>query len=164
MAKLLATSKDVPLRQASVQALTDIGSPGALQALERSIDDTERDVRVAAVRALGAKAYRGVFARLETAVKGKAIRDADLTEKMAFFEAYGAMCGDNGVAFLDGLLNSKSMFGKREDSELRACSAIALGRVNTAKAREALQRAAGEKDVVVRNAVNRALRGSGGGA
>ena len=161
LAKLLTPATDVSLRQSAVQALTDIGSAGALQALEKSIEDPERDVRVAAVRALGAKAYRGVFSRLESAVKGKAIRDADLTEKMAFFEAYGAMCGDNGVAYLDGILNAKSMFGKREDSELRACAAMALGRINSAKARESLQKSSSEKDVVVRNAVSRAMRGSG---
>ena len=159
LAKLLTPSTDPELRLGAVQSLTEIGSAGALQALEKSIEDPDRDVRVAAVRALGAKAYRGVFGRLETAVKGKAIRDADLTEKMAFFEAYGALCGDNGVAYLDGILNAKSMFGKREDSELRACAAMALGRINSAKARESLQKSASEKDVVVRNAVNRAMRG-----
>ena len=110
------------------------------------------------MRALGARAYRGVFNRLESVVKGKSVRDADLTEKMAFFEAYGAMCGDNGVPYLDEILNGKSMFGKREDGELRACAAIALGRIATAKARQALQQSANEKDVVVRNAVNRAMR------
>ena len=77
---------------------------------------------------------------------------------MAFFEAYGAVCGDNGVPFLDGILNSKGMFGKREDPELRACAAIALGRVGTKKAQESLQRASDEKEVVVRSAVSRALR------
>jgi hypothetical protein len=157
MAKVLVDG-DVELRQATVQALTAIGSAGALQALERAIEDPDREVRVASVRALGAKAYRGVFGRLDAVVKGKGLREADLTERMAFFEAYGAMCGDGGVPFLDGILNGKGMFGKREDSELRACAAIALGRIGTKKAQEGLQRAAAEKDVVVRNAVNRALR------
>lgn len=152
---------NVTMRQMAVKALTDIGSAGALQALERSIEDSDRDVRVAAVRALGAKAYRGVFNRLDTAIKGKAVREADLTEKMAYFEAYGAMCGDGGVSYLDGILNGKGMFGKREEPELRACAAMALGRVGTKKAQECLRRAASEneKEIVVRNAVNRALRG-----
>jgi hypothetical protein len=160
MGKLLTETDDVGLRQQTVQALTDIGSAGALQALERSIEDSDRDVRVAAVRTLGAKGYKGVFARLEAVIKGKGLRSADLTERMAFFEAYGALCGDPGVQFLDGLLNSKSMLGKREDPEVRACAAIALGRIGTKKATEALQRAGAEKDVVVRNAVSRALRGT----
>jgi HEAT repeat protein len=157
LARLL-TDSDVVTRQTAVQALSDIGSAGALQAMEKSIEDRDRDVRVAVVKTLGAKVYRGVFARLENYVKSKALRDADLTERMAFFEAYGALCGDNGVPFLDGLLNSKGMFGKREDAEMRACAAIALGRIGTPKAQASLRQAANEKDVVVRNAVNRAMR------
>ena len=150
---------DVPLRVAAVQALGEIGSPGALQSLERALDDAERDVRVAAVRSLSARTYRPMLPKLEAMVKGRAMRDANLTEKMVVFEAYGAMCGDEGVAALDAMLHGKSLFGRREDSELRACAAVALGRVNTPRAQEVLRRASSEKDVIVRNAVNRALRG-----
>ncbi|HEU4720024.1 MAG TPA: HEAT repeat domain-containing protein [Gemmatimonadaceae bacterium] len=150
---------DVPLRVVAVQALGEIGSPGALQSLERGLDDAERDVRVAAVRALSTRGYRPVLAKLDAIVKGKAIREANLTEKMAVFEAYGALCGEDGISGLDAMLNGKSLFGRREDSELRACAAVALGRVNTSRAQEALRRASSEKDVIVRNAVNRALRG-----
>jgi tetratricopeptide (TPR) repeat protein len=155
------TDGDPELRAAAVQALNDIGSPSALQSLERAVEDADRDVRVAAVRALQAKVYRPVLSRLDAIVKGKAIRDADLSEKMAVFEAYGTLCGEGGVAALDATLNGKSLFGRRDDPELRACAAVALGRVGTASALEALRRAANEKDVVVRNAVARALRGTG---
>lgn len=160
LARLLVESGDVALRLAAVQSLAQIDSPGAMQALEKSIEDADRDVRIAAARTLGAKAYRGVLARIEARVKGKALRGCDLTEKMAFFEAYGAMCGDGGVPYLDDLLNGKGMFGSmREDPEIRACAAIALGRVATRKAKDALQKAAGEKDIVVRNAITRAQKG-----
>jgi HEAT repeat protein len=95
-------------------------------------------------------------------VKGRQIAEADLTEKMAVFEAYGAICGDSGVALLDGLLNAKAgLFGRKVDSELRACAAMALGRIATPQAMEALQRATGEKDALVRNAVTKAMRGAG---
>jgi HEAT repeat protein len=123
------------------------------------VEDGERDVRIAAIRALQARSYRPVLARLEGIVKGKAIREADLTEKMVVFEAYGTLCGEGGVAALETMLNGKSLFGRREDAELRACAAVALGRVNTSSAMESLRRASSEKDVVVRNAVSRALRG-----
>lgn len=159
LARVLAEG-DVGLRAASVQALSEIGSASALQALERGLEDNEREVRIASVRALQARVYRPALPRLDALVKGRAIREADLSEKMAVFEAYGTMCGEGGVAALDALLNAKSMFGRREDPELRACAAIALGRIGTATASAALQRAATEKDVVVRNAVSRALRGS----
>ena len=159
IAKVLGED-DKDLRAAAVQALSEIGSTTALQALERAIDDSDRDVRIATVRALQARAYRPALPKLDAMVKGRGIRDADLTEKMAVFEAYGSLCGDGGVAALDEMLNGKSLFGRREDAELRACAAVALGKINSAPARAALQKSSTEKDVIVRNAVNRALRGA----
>jgi hypothetical protein len=160
LARILVDT-NVEMRRLAAQALAEIGSPGAMQALDRAIDDSDRDVRVAAVRAMTARAYRPALARLEGVVKGKRVREADLTEKMAFFEGYGALCGDGGIAHLDSVLNGKGFLGRREDSEMRACAAIALGRVGTSKAIETLRKAATEKDIVVRNAVSRALRGPG---
>lgn len=151
---------DVELRRLTVQALMEIGSPSALQALESGVEDRDREVRIATVRAFVARSYRLVLPRLEEAVRARGIRSADLTEKMAFFEAYGSLCGDDGLEFLDTVLNGKGFLGRREDAELRACAAIALGRVGTPRATESLRKASAEKDVVVRNAVNRALRGA----
>jgi len=158
LGKVLADT-DVELRKIAARALTEIGSAGAMQALERAIDDEDRDVRVTAVRAMTVRGYRPALGRLELVVKGKRVRDADLTEKMAFFEGYGSLCGDAGIDHLDAVLNGKGFLGRREDSETRACAAIALGRVGTPKAIDTLRKATMERDVVVRNAVSRALRG-----
>jgi hypothetical protein len=158
MGKILHDA-DADLRQIAVQALAEIGSAGALQALERAVEDESRDVRVAAARALAARGYRAALPRIENVIKGRGVRDADLTEKMAFFELYGSLCGDAGVEYLDNLLNGKGFLGRREDAELRACAAMALGRIATANSSSSLRKAAQEKDVVVRNAVTKALRG-----
>jgi len=151
---------DVELRQLTVQALTEIGSPSALQAMERAVEDADREVRISTVRAFTARTYKLVLPRIDAAVKGRQIREADLTEKMAFFEAFGTLAGDGGVEYLDSVLNGKGFLGRREEPELRACAAIALGRISGAKATDVLRKASSEKDVVVRNAVNRALRGA----
>lgn len=150
---------EAEIRIAAVHALAEIGSAGALQQLERAIDDGERDVRVAAARAFASRSHKPALAKLEAALKGKRLLESDLTEKMAFFEAYGAMCGDAGVSLLDGYLNSKGLFGRREDPEVRACAAMALGKVGTQNALSSLQKASTDKEVLVRNAVNRVLRG-----
>ncbi len=147
------------IRLLAVQALAEIGSAGAMQVLERGVDDESRDVRVAAARAVAHRVYRQALPRLKTVVEGKALREADLTEKMAVFEAFGALCGDSGIAVLDEMLHGKGFLGRREDPELRACAAMALGRIGTDRAVAVLRRAANEKEVLVRNAVNRALRG-----
>jgi HEAT repeat protein len=154
----MLTVGETEMRLAAVTALTNIGSAGAMQMLERGLIDEERDVRIVAVRALGARNARAALPRIEAAIKGKELRESNLTEKMAFFEAYGLLAGDAGVPLLDGLLNAKGFMGKKDDSETRACAAMALGKINSPKAAESLNRAAGEKDVIVRNAVSRAIR------
>jgi HEAT repeat protein len=151
---------DATVRLSAVHALAAIGSLSAMQALERSVDDSDREVRLATVKAVLLKKHRGAFAKLEHKVKEKAAASLDMTERTVVFEAYGAMCGEGGIAFLDQLLNGKGFFGGREDPETRACAAMALGRIGTKKSKESLQKAAEEKDVVVRNAVFRALKGS----
>src|ERR1700730_17057626 len=155
----MLTVGETGMRLAAVTALTTIGSAGAMQMLERALIDEDRDVRIVAVRALGARNVRAALPRVEAAIKGRELRESNLSEKMAFFEAYGALAGDAGVTLLDGLLNAKGFMGKKDDPETRACAAMALGRINTPKAQESLNRAAGEKDVIVRNAVSRAMRG-----
>ncbi|HEX9310291.1 MAG TPA: HEAT repeat domain-containing protein [Gemmatimonadaceae bacterium] len=156
----MLTVGEVDMRVAAVTALTVIGSAGAMQMLERAIVDEDREVRIVAVRALGARNARAALPRIEVAIKGKELRESNLTEKMAFFEAYGLLSGDAGVPLLDGLLNAKGFMGKKDDSEIRACAAMALGKINSPKATDSLNRAAGEKDIIVRNAVSRAIRGA----
>lgn len=154
----MLTVGESDLRVAAVTALADIGSPGALQMLERALADEDREVRIVAVKTLGAKNARAALPKIEAAIKGKDLRESNLGEKMAYFEAYGLLCGDAGVVLLDGILNAKGFMGKKDDSEIRACAAMALGKINTPKASEALRKAASEKDVIVRNAVSKAIR------
>ncbi len=160
LAEVLQRGAERPMRAAVVTALTDIGTPGALSVLEIALVDADRDIRVSAIRALSARVHRPALARVETLVRGKQAREADRTERIALFELYGLICGDQGVPMLDGVLNAKGgLFSRRDDPEFRACAAIALGKINTPVSRSALERSASEKDVIVRNAVSRALRG-----
>ncbi|MFN9575903.1 MAG: HEAT repeat domain-containing protein, partial [Gemmatimonadota bacterium] len=160
LARLLGES-DAEVRLVAVQALAEIASPGALQQLERMLEDPEREVRVATARAIAAKVYRPALARIEGVIRGKGLRDRDVSEKMAYYEAYGALAGDEGVALLDGILNSKGFLGRREDADRRACAAVALGVIGTPRALESLRKVAADAkdDVVVRTAVAKALRG-----
>ena len=154
----LLRSEDRGLKLAVVEALTAIASPSAMRLLETAIDDSERDVRIAAVRFLAARAYRNAATRIEAMVTGSKLRNADLTEKMAFFEAYGSLVGARGIPTLDKMLVAKGLLGKKEDPETRACAAMALGKIRTPEARAALERAAQDKEPLVRNAVSRAMR------
>jgi len=151
------------LKLAVVEALTNIGSPSATRLLEKAIDDSERDVRITAVKFLGTRGYRNAFPRIEAAVMGTKLKDADLTEKMTFFEAYGSLAGAAGIPALEKMLVPKSgLLARKEDPETRACAAMALGKIRTPAARDVLQKVTQDKEALVRNAVNRALREVGG--
>src|SRR5207244_3940917 len=127
----LLASEDRGLKLAVVEALTAISSPSAMRLLEKAIDDGDRDVRIAAVRFLGSRGYRNAAARIQSMVTGSKLRSADLTEKMAFFEAFGALVGAKGIPALEKMLAAKGLLGRKEDPETRACAAMALGKVRT---------------------------------
>lgn len=159
IAKRLAGA-DLSMRLAAAQALAEIGSPGALQALDRALEDTERDVRITAARALALHAFRAALPRVEGLVTGPAMRRAERAERVAMFDLFGTICGDRGVPFLDRVLNGRGLLRRHANAEMRVCAATALGRIGTAGAGAALERAEGSKDVVVRAAVTKALRGA----
>jgi HEAT repeat protein len=95
---------------------------------------------------------------VESVVLGKSVKEMDLTEKMAFFEAYSAIAGVSALKPLSSILLDRGLLRMKQPPEIRACAAVALGRLKTPDARDVLQRAAEDKDLVVRNAVSRALR------
>ncbi|HEX2188443.1 MAG TPA: hypothetical protein VHG51_06065 [Longimicrobiaceae bacterium] len=150
---------ELPLRLVAVETLLALRNPVAAHALQAALGDGERDVRIAAARALAAMRYTPARQALDAAIQSKRLAEADRTERVAFFEAFGAVADEDGVASLDRVLNGKSWLGRRETAETRACAALALGRSALPSARRALTAAASDTDPVVRSAVGRALRG-----
>ena len=59
------------------------------------------------------------------------------------------------------MLGGRGLLRMKEPPEVRACAALALGRIGTAEAREVLSGAQEDKELVVRNAVRQALREGG---
>lgn len=151
-------NSDAAVRLAATLALGQLGTPGALTVVDKAIEDPDRGVRLAAVRAAGSRGYKGALRRVEAVVLGKAGKGMDLTEKMAFFEAYGAIAGISALKPLTAILLDRGLIKMKEPPENRACAAIALGKIKSPEVRDILQRAADDKELVVRNAVNRALR------
>lgn len=146
-------------RLAAIEAASELKAAGAATAVLARLEDPDREVRIAAARALGTMRHREAESTLKQMVTGKAIKQADLTEKLAVFESYGVVGGMEAVKVLDRLLNGKGFLGRREPAEMRACAARALGKVGTDPARSALDKAKTIEDPVVRSAVNKALRG-----
>ena len=99
--------------------------------------------------------YAPAGGEFRAVIEEKGFQDADVTEKVAFFEAYGMLAGDEAVPFLDRLLNGKGLFGRRENAEIRAGAALGLGRIRGPRPAEALNKASRDDDPVVYSAVSR---------
>ena len=155
----LFKSESPAVRLAAARTAGRIPSSVLANAAQQALEDENREVRIEAARALTAVEYAPSAKRFEEIVTGKAIREADITEKIAFFEAYGLLGGEEAVKVLDKLLNGRSLLRRKEPSELRAAAALALGRSGRPSARRSLEKADGDSEPVVRSAVNRALKG-----
>ncbi|HSH76265.1 MAG TPA: HEAT repeat domain-containing protein, partial [Longimicrobiales bacterium] len=149
---------DPDVRLAAVEAAATLRASSVAAALVKTLEDPERKLRIAAAKALGALQYRPASKALTGIVRGRAIRRADISEKVAVFEAFGVVADANGLKVLDALLNGRGFLGRREPSDIRAAAALALGRIAGPEARAVLEKATQDDDPVVRSNVKRALR------
>jgi HEAT repeat protein len=142
------------VRLAAVEALVALRTSIAGAPLIKALEDDNRDVRVAAARGLSELKYGPGGKKLEEHVIGKELMKRDLTEQVAFFEAYALTAGDEGTRLLAKMLNGRRFLWVKYPSKMRACAARALGIVGGAEAADALTAAERDKDAMVLSAVH----------
>lgn len=145
-------------RQAGIEALALLGSQAGTEVLAEALADPSREIRLAAVNAIIAVRPPEAESLLGSWVAGSDLADRDQGEQMAFFKAYAAAAGDEGVPALAKLLNGRKWWGGRHPPSLRANAARTLGIIASGQARRELERAAGDRAAPVRSAVRVALR------
>ena len=157
----LANHPDIGVRAAVVRALAGIATPKSMRGMLAMLEDTDPDVRIAAMQGVSSRRYAGALPMLQKMVLAKDLEEKDLSEKRAIFEAYGMLGGAGCVDSLSSLLIGKGFTRRRADADIRACAAMALGKVGGLEARVVLKKAASDKDPLVRTAVSGALQDSG---
>lgn len=156
----LSSHHDEAVRRMAAEALAAMGSSASLRRLSTMAEDVDQDVRVVVYRTFAVRPFRGALRALRHALEDKDLEEKEQREKRALFEAFGAVAGSEGVSDLTSLLGGRNAHGRRVSSHTRACAATALGVVGTRDARAALERAADDRDPLVRQAVSDALRGN----
>ena len=154
----LSQHEDTAVRRALVAALAGLKTSEAVREIEELLHDRDHDVRIAAVRARSTCGDAETRSLVEAIVLGRAIRDTDRSEKLAFFEAYAALFGESATAGLEPLLHG-GVFRRRSDAATRACAARALGKVGGPAAKATLEKALKDRDFSVRSAAERGLTG-----
>lgn len=146
------------VRLAAVEALVALRTSMAGGPLMGALTDTSREVRVAAAKGIAKLKYNPGAQQLEGLIKGNELRKRDLTEQLAFFEAYACSAGPKGIQLLGRMLNGRRFLWFKYPSPLRACAARALGLLGGPQADEELNVAEMEKDPMVLSAVHAARR------
>jgi HEAT repeat protein len=146
------------VRLAAVEALVALRTSMAGGPLMGALTDSSRDVRVAAAKGVARLKYSPGAQQLEGFIKGNELRKRDLTEQLAFFEAYACAAGAKGTRLLARMLNGRRYLWFKYPSQMRACAARALGLVGGPEAERELNVAEFDKDQMVLSAVHAARR------
>lgn len=155
----LLRRQEQEVRLAAVEALVALRTSMAGAPLMSALTDKSRDVRVSAAKGIARLRYSPAAQQLESRIKSKDLRKRDLTEQLAFFEAYAFAAGPKGTRLLARMLNGRRYLWVRFPSQVRACAARALGLVGGPEADQALNTAESSRDPMVLSAVHAARRG-----
>lgn len=155
----LLDRNEYEVREAAVEALVGLRTSRAGKPLLKALNDSSREVRLAAARGLAELRYNPGAAELETHVKNKEVWGRDLTEQLAIFEAYAAAAGDDGVKLLNRMLTGRRYLWVKYPGPIRACAARGLGIAGGDDAVRALAAGQKDRDPMVRSAVHAAQRG-----
>ena len=112
LGELLARSEDAALRQAVVEGLAKLGGAEALPHLQRALSDPAPVVRMAAIRALGARGEESSLEALRNAATSDAVEDVRLAALQALTSFKGREAAVREVASV--LLGDSSPGVRRE--------------------------------------------------
>jgi HEAT repeat protein len=156
--KRLLNQRDA-LGSAVMEAVGAIGGQRGEAILAEYLGDPDPHLRQSALRWLKGSSNLALLPKIEPALELEGLRALPQGEQMALLELYAGVAGEASLSLLSRILSRKPGFLSRgEDPELRAAAAKGLSIIGTAAAREVLRAFASDGDVVVRAAVERALK------
>jgi HEAT repeat protein len=135
-------------------ALSRIGTPRAIQAVQQMFTDAVPEVRVHAVQGIGSTKHPRAVGVLARALDN----EQDPEVQAVILAALGKQATDEAVARLLKAAEPEGRLFKRKPTALRVSAVQALAEANTPAALAALRRFADDKEREVRDTAARALR------
>lgn len=150
--------KELKIRKEVLHALDTIDDPRACQLLVHFIFDPELSNRIFAFKSLARKRVKEGLDPLIEMVNSKEFGSKELYEKKEIFDAVAKIGGDAVIPQLRTFLRRRwSFFKNLQSEEMGLCAALALQRIGSPPAIEALQEGSGSKSKTIREACHKAL-------
>jgi|Deesub1362A_J573_1020465.scaffolds.fasta_scaffold00004_207 hypothetical protein len=123
----MAKHSDIRVRKEVLRALGEFGGDSSAQIIKDYLDDPERSVRTAAVRALGSIGTLYAKSAVLGKISDRQFLSVEFSEKKEYFEVLSRWKDTDVFDFLMKILKSKSLFRRSKHNELKACAAYSLG-------------------------------------
>jgi len=150
---------DIRVKTEVIKTVGDLKIPQAISFLEQSLDATEQQVRISAVRAIGhLRSEKAKQILIQQIKKNKVFVDKSYDEKKCFFEVLSLWKEDDVAEFFSGFLKLKSYFSRKKIYETMACAAYALGRTGNKEYLPLLKKHERSSDPVLKENIRIAIR------
>jgi hypothetical protein len=132
--------EDIRVRKEILKTLGELGGQGVAASIKEYLNDTDKTVRITAVKALGgAKSELSKKVLMDT-ISEKSFLDKDYSEMRTYFEEISHWKDESTIAFLKDILNKSSLFNRSKHNELKACAIYCLGLIGDRNSLEELQK------------------------
>jgi len=150
----VAKHREERVRRSAATALSRLGTPRSIQAVQHMMADPVPEVRVHAVQGLGSVKSPRAVGVLSRALDS----ESDSEVQAVILAALGHQATDEAIARLTKAAEPDHRLFKRKPTALRVSAVQALAEANTPAALAALRRFVDDKDRDVKDAAVRALR------
>jgi HEAT repeat protein len=149
----VAKHREERVRRSVATALSRLGTPRSIQAVQHMLTDAVPEVRVHAVQGLGGVKSPRAVSVLSRALDG----ETDQEVQAVILAVLGRQATDEAVARLTKVAEPEGRLFKRKPTALRVSAVQALAEANTPAALAAIRRFADDREREVRDAAVRAL-------
>ncbi|MGE5301313.1 MAG: HEAT repeat domain-containing protein, partial [Acidobacteriota bacterium] len=149
---------DIRVKKEVIRALGELGGAGVLQSLRDCLDDTDHQVRSAALKALGNIKSEAAKRIIMNKVADKYFRDKEFDEKKEYFEVLSHWKDGEVYNSAVSIIKRKTFLGRAKNYENRACAAYCLGLLGNKDALPLLNKYKNDGNKLLREFVHSAIK------
>ncbi len=151
---------DLRVRRETVRALDSIHTEEAKKLLLAGISDSDLTVRISCLKSLRRFRDPALFQFFKKSASREELRKKPFAEKKETLETLAVLGGEEALPVLSDLFRKERLIEKDDITELRASAAYGLGLIGTQEALSLLEKEAGSRKSILREACLKAIRAS----